>query len=96
MKLKAWTIGRATGLGVAAGLAALILWPVYASWPEAHVPFVAALMIAAFCGLSILAISLVDIVRRKRGQSLRPVRTFDVALGLLLAVPSLLELNWLL
>lgn len=96
MKLKAWTIGRATGLGVAAGLIALVLWPLYASWQEPLlVPFIAALAIAAFCGLSILVITAFDMLRRQRGEALRPVRTFDLMLGTALAVPSMIELYWL-
>jgi drug/metabolite transporter (DMT)-like permease len=97
MKLKAWTIGRATGLGVMAGLLALVLWPVYASVQErVLVPFIAVLLVTAFCGLSILGISLVDAVRNQRGGSVRPLRIFDVAVGLLLAGPSLLQLDALL
>jgi hypothetical protein len=95
--LKSWTIGRATGIGVAAGLAALILWPTYAAWQDpVLVPFLLALGIAAFCGLSILAITLVDVVTKRRGESLRPVRAFDIVLGVILSVPSLIQLNALL
>ena len=32
--LRRWTIQRATGIGVSAGLIALILWPLYAAWQE--------------------------------------------------------------
>ncbi len=35
-------------------------------------------------------------VLHRRGQSLRPVRAFDIVLGSALAVPSLIHLNWLL
>jgi hypothetical protein len=90
-----WTIGRATGVGVIAGIAALILWPLYAAYQDRVLPlFVAALALAALCGLSILWITAVDLVtHRRRGQRLRAVRTFDVVLALLLMVPSLVQLR---
>ncbi|WP_324750450.1 hypothetical protein SH591_02935 [Sphingomonas sp. LY54] len=90
-----WTLRRATGIGVAAGLAALVLWPVYAAWQEAvRLPYVAALALSAFCGLSILAFTAIDLVQhRKRGRRLRPIRVFDLVLALLLAVPPLLVLE---
>lgn len=92
--LKAWTIRRATGIGIIAGLAALILWPVYAAYQESVlVPFLAALLVAAFCGMSILMITCADMVLHRRGESLRPVRAFDIILGLALAVPSLIQLS---
>ena len=92
-----WTIPRATGLGVTAGVAALILWPLYAAWQEALLwPFVIVLAIAAFCGLSILMITLKDIYTRTRGTIMHRIRIFDVVLGLLLAVPSLVQLEALL
>ncbi len=94
--LRWWTIGRATGIGVTAGLAALVLWPLYASWPELFLwPFAAALAVTAFCGLSILILTLKDIYTRTRGTLMHRIRIFDVVLGLLLAVPSLLELQTL-
>ena len=59
-------------------------------------PFAAALAIAAFCGLSILLITIFDMLFHKRGESLRPVRAFDIAIGVVLAVPSLIQLSALL
>jgi drug/metabolite transporter (DMT)-like permease len=95
--LKGWTIGRATGLGVTAGLAALVLWPFYAAYQERVIaPFVAALAIAALCGISILLISVADMLFRRRGSNLRPIRAFDLVLGLMLAAPSLIQLEALL
>ena len=93
--LEWWTIGRATGVGVMAGIAALILWPLYAAYQDRVLPlFVAALALAALCGLSILWITLVDLVtHRRRGERLRAVRIFDVLLALLLALPSLIQLR---
>jgi drug/metabolite transporter (DMT)-like permease len=92
-----WTIGRAIGIGVSAGLAALVLWPLYAAYQERVVwPFAAALAVAALCGLSILLITGVDMLFHKRGKSLRPVRAFDIVIGIALAVPSLIQLSALL
>lgn len=89
-----WTIGRATGIGVSAGLVALILWPVHAAWPEPLFwPFVVVLAITAFCGASILLLTLKDIYHRTRGTIMQRIRIFDVVLGLLLLVPSLSQLD---
>lgn len=96
--LKMWTISRATGVGVSAGLAALILWPAYAAYQEPlRLPYIAALSIAAFCGLSILAMTLIDVaLHRRRGRRVRPVRAFDLLIALLLSAPALAALNVLL
>ena len=95
--LRRWTIQRATGIGVSAGLIALILWPLYAAWQEPLLwPFLAVLTITAFCGVSILLITLKDIYSRTRGTIMHRIRIFDSALGLLLAGPSLIQINALL
>ena len=91
--LRWWTIGRATGIGISAGLAALVLWPLYAAYQERVLwPFAAALAVAAVSGASILLITAADMALRSRGQSLRPVRAFDLAVGTALTVPTLLQL----
>jgi len=90
--LRFWTIQRASGVGTLAGIAALFLWPAFAACNMLFPVFAAALAVTAFCGLSILAISAVDLATRRRGASLRPVRSFDVAWGLLLAGPSIAAL----
>lgn len=88
-----WTIGRATGIGITAGLVSLVLWPIYASYQERVLwPFAGALALAALSGLSILLITTADMLLRRRGRSLRPVRGFDIAVGTALAVPSLVQL----
>ena len=92
-----WTIGRAIGVGVTAGLAALLLWPLYAAYQERVLwPFAGALAVAALCGLSILLITAVDMALHKRARSMRPVRAFDVVTGAALAVPCLIQLDALL
>jgi hypothetical protein len=95
--LRWWTIGRATGIGVSAGLVAVMMWPLYAAWPEPLLwPFFVVLAVTAFCGASILLLTLKDIYHRSRGAIMHRIRIFDLALGLLLAVPSLIQLNSLL
>jgi len=91
---RAWTIGRAAGAGAVAGLSALLLWPIYAVGIDVLPLFLIALTTSAFCGLSLLVITLIDLaVHRRRGSRLRPIRAFDLILGLALAVPSLVELR---
>ena len=97
MILSFWDIRRATGIGVLAGLAALILWPLYAAYQQAVLwPFIAALAVTAFCGLSLLILTFKDMYRRTRGRLMQRIRIFDIVLGLLLAVPSLAQLDALL
>lgn len=92
---RVWNTARASGIGVAAGLAALVLWPTYAAWPEALAPFAAALAVTALCGLSVLAFSLYDLATRKRGLNARHARAFDLILGAALSASSLLMLDGL-
>lgn len=97
MSVRLWNIRRATGTGVLAGLAALILWPLYAAYQQPMLwPFIAALALTAFCGLSLVIITLKDMYSRRRGRLMQRIRTFDLVLGLLLAMPSLVQLEALL
>lgn len=89
-----WTIGRATAVGLTAGLLALLLWPLYAAWHDRILwPFAAALAVAALCGTWILLALAVDLIVHRRGARVRAIRAFDLAVGLLLAGPALLQLN---
>lgn len=81
-----WTVPRAAGIGLVAGAAALALWTIRHDLPAAYR---AALAITAFCGLSVLAITAFDILTHRRGERMRAVRAFDIAVGLLLAAPSI-------
>lgn len=90
MQLKTlWSVGHATRIGLIAGFAALLLWPAYATW-QAPVRelFVSALAVTAFCGVSILMISAVDLLTVSRSRTVLPARMFDIALGALFAIPS--------
>lgn len=93
--LKSWTVSRAAGAGSIAGCMAMLLWPAYAAFPDnILLPFLATLSIAAFCGVSMLWITVMDLAaHRTRGNRLLPIRVFDIILGLVLAMPSLLELH---
>lgn len=54
----------------------------------------AALAVAAVCGIAMLWVTIRDLQRRSgRGSRLKPIRTFDVILALALSVPSLVELR---
>jgi hypothetical protein len=94
-RLATWTTNQLSGIGLLAGLVAVMLWLFYGRWP--HIvgwPFIAALGIAAACGILMLAITLRDLKYRSgRGSRLKPIRAFDVIVGLLLAVPSIVELQ---
>jgi len=92
---RAWTIGRASGVGAVAGLAALLLWPIYAAWQDPVRPFyLGALALAALCGASILAITAIDLARRgQRGGRLLAFRLFDVVLAIALLVPAAIVLR---
>lgn len=92
-----WTLARASRLGALAGLTALLLWPVHAIVQQPVRPgFIAALAIAALCGMSILFMSVIDLLTVRRDRSVLPARIFDLALGTALTVPSGLTLITLL
>lgn len=90
MKLdRVWNPRRAVRFGLLAGLAAVLLWPAYVLLQEpARLWFVAALLLAAICGFSLLLFSAIDLMTVRRHRSVLPARMFDLALGALLAIPS--------
>ena len=90
-----WTIGRASGIGTSAGLLGLVLWLLQRAYGEPFAwPLLAAAALAGLCGLSILLITAGDLLfHRRRGERVRPLRAFDIVLGLLLVGLSLLELQ---
>jgi len=89
---KGWTLQRASGLGVVAALAAVVLRLFYPASPDIVRPVLLGLCaLAAFCGLSILWITAVDRLRHgRRGERLVPLRAFDMAMAALLLLPALL------
>ena len=92
-----WTIQRAMAVGIVAGLSALIVSAMIGGWPGVLLDAYAGLLgFTAFCGASILWITLLDVRNRGRGGRMRPIRAFDFAAALLLILPSLyaLRLVW--
>lgn len=83
--LSRWTTQRAALAGFGFGLAALIL----AAFAESRAVLLAdaGLMLLTFaCGASILLISLIDAHLRQRGERVRPIRMFDLAIGAMLVL----------
>jgi hypothetical protein len=95
--LRWWTIGRATGVGVIAACSTLILWPLYGAYREYLIwPLLLAVGVAGFSGVSILAITTVDLLfHRRRSERLRPLRVFDLIVAFLLIALTLLQLETL-
>jgi hypothetical protein len=92
--LKSWTIRRASSVGIAGGLATAVTAALFGSWPAGLLyPYAALLALTAFCGASILWITLIDTRRRARGERVRPIRAFDVAIGLALFIPAAMVLK---
>jgi len=73
-------------VGIVLGLAALAL----ANWAEESLlyPYAILVFLTFLCGASILCIIYRDMRARERGRQVRPIRMFDVALGLAIAGPS--------
>jgi hypothetical protein len=76
--------------GIVLGLAAATI----ATWADNALVYPYALLLALtfLCGASILWIIYRDIRARERGVQVRPIRLFDLALGLAIAGPSLYAL----
>ena len=90
-----WTIPRASGIGTLAELGAVLLWPFFRRYGGAlEAPFGALSLLAGLCGLSILLMTGFDMLfHRRRGDRIRPVRAFDMVLGIGLVALSLLQLE---
>ena len=84
-----WTIGRASIVGIAAGLVALLMASFRDPRDVGLYPYAALLAVTAFCGASILWITAFDMRTRGTSGRMRPVRAFDIAIGLALLAPSL-------
>ena len=84
--LSGWTIQRATVIGLGFGLLAL-LFAAFAESRTTLLIYVGLLAVTMVCGASILLISLVDAHARQRGDRVRPIRMFDLAMGALLVLP---------
>jgi hypothetical protein len=88
---RGWTIQRATNAGIIFGLAAIVLAVVMSD--RLLYPYAAVLAATALCGVSILWITAFDMRTRGTSGRMRPIRGFDLAIGLALLVPSLYALS---
>ena len=93
--LRWWTIGLASGIGFSAEFIALFLWPIAANAGPRLLfwPYLAAVCLAGFCALSILAMTLVDTLRHPRGDRIRAIRIFDLVFALIVAALTFLQLE---
>lgn len=92
-----WTLPRATTIGVLAGLAAVLIAGLFGEEIRWLFLFYAALLgLTAFCGASVLWITALDMRRRGTSHLMRPIRGFDVVVGVLLLGLSAyaLKLAW--
>ena len=97
-RLSAWTVQRAEVTGIGIGLAALLV-SAFAESRTAILIYAGLLVLTIACGASILLISLVDAHKRQRGDLVRPIRMFDLAMGAVLVLPppyGLWRIWWLL
>ena len=84
--LSRWTVMRATVSGLFLGLLALLL-ATFAESRALLLVYAGLLVLTMVCGASILLISLIDAHARQRGERVRPIRMFDLAMGALLVLP---------
>jgi len=84
-----WTLSRATGIGLIAGLAALLVAGFAGAWMgDLLYVYAALLLVTALCGFSILWITLFDMRARGTSALVRPIRGFDFAIGFVLLLPA--------
>ncbi len=82
-----WTIRRATSFGLGLGGAALLIQALFGQETRwLFLVYFALLVATALCGASILWITAFDMNRRGTSHLMRPVRGFDIAVGLVLLV----------
>lgn len=88
---RSWTL---VGAGAVAELLALAMWAFVGPYESLFWPFILLSGIAALAGAWIVLATMVDLTfHRPRGDRLRPVRGFDLALGSSLFVLALLQLR---
>jgi hypothetical protein len=86
-----WTLARASAIGFTAELVALALWPLEIGRDWLFWPFALAAGLAGLCGASMLVITGADMLfHPRRGDRVRPLRAFDIAVG-----AALVTLAWL-
>lgn len=82
-----WTVQRAEVAGIGFGLASFLLSQ-FAERKPALLIYAGLLVLTILCGASILLISVMDAHARQRGDRVRPIRMFDLAMGTLLVLPA--------
>ena len=87
--LRSWTIGRASIAGIVLGLAALLMVAFRDPRDGGLYLYAVLLGLTAFCGASVLWITAFDMRTRGTSGRMRPVRAFDIAIGLALLAPAL-------
>lgn len=83
----AWTIQRLAVTGLGFGLIAFLL----SNFAESRAmlwAYAGLLILTIACGVSILLILLRDVHARQRGDRVRPIRIFDLTMGVLLVLPA--------
>ncbi len=91
--LGAWTIQRASGTGIVAGIAALLVVSLLDTAADRLLyPYALLLVLTAWCGASIFWITIFDMRRRGTSGRMRPIRTIDIAVALALLLPALYAL----
>ena len=85
--LSGWTIQRATVTGIGFGLAAFLLAN-FAEGRTMRLVYAGLLVLTIICGASVLLILLRDAHARQRGDRVRPIRIFDLTMGVLLVLPA--------
>ena len=85
--LAGWTVQRAEVSGIGIGLAALLV-SAFAESRTAILIYAGLLILTIACGVSILLILLRDVHARQRGDRVRPIRIFDLTMGVLLVLPA--------
>jgi hypothetical protein len=89
-----WTIPRAAGVGIVAGIGAILLGGLFEYPSDAMLAgYLILVAVTALCGASMLWITLLDMRERGTSGRILPIRGFDVALGLALLLPSLYALR---
>lgn len=84
--LAGWTVQRAEVSGIGIGLLALLV----SAFAESHTAiliYAGLLGLTILCGASILLICAVDAHKRQRGDLVKPIRMFDLAMGAALVLP---------
>lgn len=84
--LSGWTVQRAEVTGIGLGLLALLV-SAFAESRTAILIYAGLLVLTILCGASILLISAIDAHKRQRGDLVRPIRMFDLAMGAVLVLP---------